>query len=268
MSHELHCIKHKSEKQWLRSAHLYDILGPRSFFAQKKENPMPKKVKSKKTASRHEMIDAKTEGLISTPSSMAYSDTGAQKSTSKWIVLGVVVLAVLGIYLGSRGYIVAAMVNGKPIFRWDLARALQTRFGTQTLESMISERLIADTAASQNITIPQEEVEAKMNDMVKTLGPNVKIEDLLKYQGMTKADFEGQIRLQLTVEKILGKDIAVTDAEVDEFIAQNKETMTATDEAAMRGEAREALTSQKVSEKIQPWFAELKEKAKIVRMVK
>ena len=55
---------------------------------------------------------------------------------------------------------------------------------------------------------------------------------------MTKTDFENQIRLQLTVEKILGKDVAVADTEVDDFIAKNRTTMTATGEAELRGEAR------------------------------
>ncbi len=96
----------------------------------------------------------------------------------------------------------------------------------------------------------------------------MKLDDLLKYQGMDKADFEHQISLQLTVEKILGKEVEVTDAEVAEFIEKNKETMVATEEAAMKGEAREALTSQKINEKIQPWFAKLKETTKVVRLMK
>jgi hypothetical protein len=228
---------------------------------------MPKTKKAKKAASRHEMIDAKTEDLLQAPSPSVFTNESSKKTTG-WIVLGIVLLAVLGAYLGSRGYIVAAMVNGKPIFRWELSKALDSRFGQQTLESMISERLIADTAQKQGVVVTQGEVEAKMNDMVKTLGPDVKIEDLLKYQGMTKSDFEGQIRLQLTVEKILGKDVVIEDAEVDDFIDKNRETMTASDEAALRGEARAALESQKISEKIQPWFADLKAKAKIVKLVK
>lgn len=228
---------------------------------------MPKKTKTKKIAKRHEMIDEKTEDILSVPT-MDYAQSPSGKSFTKWVVLAFVVLIALGAYLGSRGYIVAAMVNGKPLFRWDVERSLVSRFGAQTLESMISERLIADTAASQGVNITKEDVEKKMNDLVKTLGPDVKIEDLLKYQGMTKSDFENQIRLQLTVEKLLGKDVAVTDIEVDEFIVKNRETMTATDEAALRTEAKTALESQKVSEKIQPWFAELKAKAKIVRIMK
>lgn len=214
------------------------------------------------------MIDSKTEDLISSPESMSYSAPSTERSHTRWIAAVIVILAALGIFLGSRGYIVAAMVNGKPIFHWDLSMALQSRFGAQTLESMISERLIADTAQKSGITITSNEIEAKMNTLLKSLGPDVKIEDLLKYQGMTKADFDQQIRLQLTVEKILGKDVTVEDKEVDDYVAKNRDTMTATDEAAIRGEARDTLLSQKISEKIQPWFADLKAKATIMRLVK
>jgi hypothetical protein len=244
----------------LRKNESYGILGARL----KKGDCMAKKTKSKKVSARHEMIDTKTEDLMINP--VSYAPKSSEATRTRWMTFAIVLLVVLGVYLGSRGYIVAAMVNGKPIFRWDLSRSLQTRFGQQTLESMISERLIADTASSQGVVITHEEIEAKMNDLVKTLGPNVKIEDLLKYQGMTKSDFESQIRLQLTVEKILGKDVEVTDIEIEEFITQNRETMTATDEAALRGEARATIESQKISEKIQPWFAEIKEKAKIIRL--
>jgi parvulin-like peptidyl-prolyl isomerase len=229
---------------------------------------MPKKTMSKKTTKRHEMIDESTKDILSTPPVAMYPETGPGTSSTRWIVIAFVVIVALGAFLGSRGYIVAAMVNGKPVFRWDLEKSLNQRFGAQTLESMISERLIADTAAKQGVQITSTEVEKKMNDLVKTLGPNVKLDDLLKYQGMTKADFESQIKLQLTVEKLLGKDVAVSDSEVADYITKNKETLTATDEAALKTEAKDAVQSQKISEKIQPWFAEVKAKANIVRLVK
>ena len=83
----------------------------------------------------------------------------------------------------SRGFIVAALVNGKPIFRWDLNQSLATRFGQQTLESMISERLIADTAQQKGVVISKEDVTTKMNDLVKTLGPDVKARRSFKISG-------------------------------------------------------------------------------------
>lgn len=89
-----------------------------------------------------------------------------------------------------------------------------------------------------------------------------------KYQGVSKNEFQNQVKLQLTVEKMLGKDIAISESDIDEYIANNADTLTATDEASLREEARQTIFSQKMSEKIQPWFAELKEKAKIIRLLK
>jgi hypothetical protein len=229
-----------------------------------------KSMKSKKSATaRHEMIDTKTEDLLQSPSLPTDELKDPYKAASfRWGVL-VVLFVILGIvYLVNRGYIVAAMVNGKPVFGWELNSAVMSRYGSQTLENMISERLIAETAQKQGIIVSKSEVDGKLNDLVKSLGPNVKIDDVLKYQGVTRSEFENQVRLQLAVEKLLGKDVVVSDADIDTYIAENKETLTATDEAGLREEAKQTLFSQQVSQKIQPWFAELKGKAKIVRLFK
>jgi hypothetical protein len=232
---------------------------------------MPRKKQVKKlTKVRHEMIDTKTEGLLPakpTLPSEVLRDPG-KASSFRWGVVVVLFIITLGVYLATRGYIVAAMVEGKPIFAWDVNRAVMSRYAAQTLESMISERLIAETAQKQNVVITKSDVDSKINDLVKSLGSGVSIDDLLKYQGVKRAEFESQVKLQLAVEKILGKDIAITESDIDDYIAKNRDTLTATDEASMREEAKQTIFSQKMSEKIQPWFADLKEKAKITRFLK
>ncbi len=204
----------------------------------------------------------KTEDLMATPIS---SGGPRLMRNPRMVRLGIVLLILLvGFFLVKKGYILAAIVNGKPITRMELNNQLSSRFGQQTLESMITERLIVDAAQKEGVVITQSDVDAKVATITSTLGPDVNLEELLRYQGMTKTDFEHQVRLQLTVEKVLGKDIAVEDGEVDAFIQTNRDTMTATDEAALKVEAREALVSQKTSEKMQPWLMELREKAKII----
>jgi hypothetical protein len=233
---------------------------------------MPRKSKKTKTMRvRHEMIDKKTEHLISAkpvnPSELL-KDPG-KAASFRWGVTAVIILILAGLYiLGSRGYIVAATVNGKPIFGWQVNSAVMSRYGAQTLESMVSEQLIADAAKKQGVTVLKSDVDAKVAELVSTLGPNVKLEDILQYQGMSQNEFENQIRLQLIVDKLLGKDVTVTDIEVDEYIAQNRDTLTATDEAGLKTEAKSTIMTQKISEKIQPWFADLKAQAKIVRLLK
>ncbi len=185
----------------------------------------------------------------------------------KKLALVVLILGLVAIFVSNKGLLVAAVVNGKPIFRWQLNKTMLSRFGNQTLEGMISESLIADEAKKTGVIVSQADVDAKVNVVVSSLGGSVSIDELLKYQGMTKAEFENQIRLQLTVEKLLGKDVVITDNDVKNFIATNAASLTATDEAGLKTEAREAIMSAHINERLQSWFLEIKDKAKILRFI-
>jgi foldase protein PrsA len=225
---------------------------------------MAKSKKSAKASKKHEMIDTKTESLMGSPVS-AVRMSSANSSKARMIAIALLVI-LAAVALVKKGYVVAAVVNGKPIFRWELNAQLANRFGAQTLDSMITEKLIADAAKKQGIEVTQADIDAKVMTITQTLGENVNLEELLQYQGMTKADFEHQVRLQLTVEKVLGKDVAVEESEIDTFISANRETMSATDEASLRQEAKDTLVSQKTSEKMQPWLMELRENAKVTKL--
>lgn len=176
-------------------------------------------------------------------------------------------LLLFGLFLTNKGLLFAAFVNGKPIFRWDLNRVMASRFGQQTLENMINEQLIADAAKKAGVTVTQAEIDAKEKELVASLGDNVKLDDLLKYQGMTKGDFDDQIRLQFTVQKVLGKDVTVTDAEITSFIATSGAQLRATDPAKLKDEARQAILDKKIGEKVQLWFTQLKQKAKVIKFL-
>ena len=185
----------------------------------------------------------------------------------KKVAIIVIVLGLVAIFMSNKGLLVAALVNGKPIFRWQLTRVLTSRFGGQTLESMISQALIDEEARKAGISVPQEDIAKKESDLVQSLGGSMSLDDVLKYQGMTKADFEDQLRLQITVEKLLGKDITITDDEITNYIATSGSTLTATDEAGLREEAKQAIFSQQINEKLQTWFSEIRTKAKILRFL-
>jgi hypothetical protein len=193
------------------------------------------------------------------------SEPQKKRSTKAGIILLLLILA--GVFLVKKGYIVAAMVNGRPIYTWTLNSALVKRFGQQTLEGMVTEQLIYQEADKNGVRVTADEVQARENELVKSVGSDVKLEDLLKFQGLTREDFDNQVRLQLTVEKILGKDIKFTDAQLDNYIATNSASFTASDSATQRSEAKKALTEAEINNSIQQWVADLKSKAKVVRML-
>lgn len=192
-----------------------------------------------------------------------------QKSKKmQWkVIAGVLGLLLIGLIAANKGLLVAAVVNGKPIFTWQLNSAMRNRFGQQTLEGMIGEQLIADQARESGVTVTQQDVDAKQQEVLGSLGEDVKLDDLLKFQGLTKADFVNQLRLQLLVEKLLTKDLVITDADVQQYIATNSATLTATDPAKLKQEATQAIKTSIVNEKLQTWFAEVRQKAKVLKFL-
>ncbi|MBP9814071.1 SurA N-terminal domain-containing protein [Candidatus Woesebacteria bacterium] len=183
------------------------------------------------------------------------------------IVVGILVLLFIGLLAANKGLIIAAVVNGKPIYTWQLNSAMRNRFGQQTLEGMIGEQLIADQARSSGITVTQQDVEAKQQEVLGSLGADVKLDDLLKFQGLTKADFINQLKLQLLVEKLLTKDLVITEADVQQYIATNTATLVATEPAKLKQEATQAIKTSIVNEKLQTWFAEVRQKAKVLKFL-
>ncbi|MCX6791588.1 MAG: SurA N-terminal domain-containing protein [Candidatus Gottesmanbacteria bacterium] len=223
---------------------------------------MARKKSVKKLPRVHEMIDTKTEDLMPIESTKPKRRFPVTK-----VALIIVVLGLVAIFVSNKGLLVAAVVNGKPIFRWQLNSVMASRFGQQTLDSMVSQMLVDEEAKKAGVSVSQAEIAQKESNLVASLGSNVSLDDVLQYQGMTKADFEDQLRLQLTVEKLLGKDITITDADITNYIATNASTLAASDEAGLKEEARQAIFSQQLNDKVQTWFAEVKTKAKILRFL-
>jgi foldase protein PrsA len=191
-----------------------------------------------------------------------------QNMKSFWIGTGIVILVILGTLAYKNGFIVAATVNGKPIYSWQLTGELMRRYGKQTIEGMITEKMIDIEAKNENIMVSQQDIDARQADMMKEFGGEVKIEDVLAMQGLTKKDFDRQVSIQLAVEKMLTKGFTVTDEDVTNYLATNSAMFTATEEAVLKEDVKKTLQDEFIAKTFQSWFTGLKDKASIVRFVK
>ncbi len=193
--------------------------------------------------------------------------TAKPKFNTKVLYLIIGLLALSALLLANKGMLVAAVVDGRPVWSWELNRVLVDRYGKQTLEGMISEKLIEGEAGKSGVNLSPAEVKAREDEIVQGLGGGMSLEEILKIQGLSKDEFDRQISLQLTVQKILGKDLTITEGDIDNYIATNRATLVATETASLRQEAKQAILDAHIGEKLQPWFNELKEKAKILRFL-
>lgn len=182
------------------------------------------------------------------------------------ILLGLAVLFII-LAAANKGWVLAAIVEGKPIFSWQLNSTLRTRYGQQTLEGMIGEAIIEKEAKKSGVNVTKEDIEAKQKEILSSLGTEVNLADFLKFQGMSEQDFNQQLKVQLTVERLLTRDLVVSEQDIDNYLATSSATLTATDPASLREEAKNAIISNTVSEKLQSWFLELRQKSNVVKFL-
>lgn len=208
----------------------------------------------------------KKEKQVSVPPEFEISNASDIKQGGRpWkIIVGVLAVLFLALLVANKGWIVSAMVNGKPIYSWELNNTLRARYGQQTLEGMIGETLIADEAKKAGVTVTDSDLKNKQQEVLNSLGANVQLDDFLKFQGMTKDDFNKQLKVQIMVERMLTKDLKISDSDITNYIATNGATLTATDPAKLKEEARQAIVNNKVSEKLQTWFTNMRAKASVV----
>lgn len=191
------------------------------------------------------------------------------KTIKKSYLILFIVIVLLGAMLYYfRGLFVAAVVNGQPISRLEVVQQAEKQSGKQTLDTLVRDSLIEQEAKKENVTVSDKEV----SDEVTTLQSNLKkqgqtLDQVLSTQGMTQTDLRKLIHLDKLVQKMVGKNVKVSDKEIADYIAKNKDSLPNADEATLNKQVKAQLTQQKTNQAVQTWLAALQQKANIVYFV-
>lgn len=196
-----------------------------------------------------------------------YSVSNKKKKIT-WIII--IVVALLAILYFLRSLFIVALVNNQPISRFGLDRTLEKQGGEQVLNNIIIEMLINQEARKQNLFATQADLDQKyteIDNQLKAQGQT--LEAALLANGQTRADFDSQMKTQIVLEKMLGKDVAVTDEEISTYFTKNKATFGK--DATLASESaniKSTLLQQKLNDKLQPFLKDLQSKAKIIYFLK
>lgn len=177
------------------------------------------------------------------------------------LILGALVL--LGIIFYKKDLFVAATVNGTPVSTIELFGRMNQEHRSQTLDQLISEKLLLSEASNKGMKVNQEEVNKKISDLEGQFGGKENFDGLLAEQGQSRSTLDEQVRLQLIVEKLYLNEATVSSNEVDTFIKESTDFLQSTDAAEQRKEAEGVLKQQKLSQIFTERFQELKRTAKI-----
>ena len=191
------------------------------------------------------------------------ASSGKQFEKKILIFLIIIIAGIVLFYF--KGLFIAALVNGQPITRISLVQELERKDGKRVLSSLVTQILILQEAQKKQVDVSQKEIDEqvkKVEDSLKKQGQN--LDAAVTIQGLTRKDFITQIKLQKLVEKMLAKDVKVTDKEVEDYVEKNKNNIPKDmkpEDAKMS--ARQQLEQQKLGEKFQPWLQKLQSSAKI-----
>jgi foldase protein PrsA len=187
-------------------------------------------------------------------------------STKMAIVVAVlIILGALCYYY--RGFFIVATVDGSPISRFAVMHEAEKQDGKSILENLITKQIIKSEAMKEKVRVTPADISAEITKIEGQLkAQNTTLDEALKQQGMTRAILEEQILIQKQVEKMV-KVVAVTDAEVADYIKANKITIPEGKEVTYRAEIKKQLEQDKFSKAAQAFIEELKAKASIKYLV-
>ena len=158
-----------------------------------------------------------------------------------------------------------ARVNGQPISRIEFYKELQKSSGETVLNDLITKKLISQEADKRGIKISEADVQnelGKIRSSIESQGST--LEDVLTYQGVTKAQLVENIQIQKKLEGILKEQITVSDSDVKDYYDQNKTAYPATQTFdQLKDQIRSELYQSKIQEAYASWIAEVRGKSLI-----
>jgi foldase protein PrsA len=118
-----------------------------------------------------------------------------------------------------------ASVNNQNITRAEYDSKLEAGpQGKAVLNQLVQSALIDQYAADNHITISDSDIQARENE-IKAKYPPGQFETILKQQNLTETDVQNILRQQLIIEKAVGADVKISDADVKAYLDKNHATL-------------------------------------------
>lgn len=191
---------------------------------------------SQDTSIKGEAVETElnTGNVEQTVTEQAFVVEPAAESVSKkpsigWIVTSAVLAIALIIVLikppfgGSNETV--ATVNGTKITKDQLYDKLANYYGSNVLDSMISEELVAQELKAKSITVTDADLAAEISALKLQFGSDENFQAALAGAGMTEDDLKENVRLSAMIRLSLQSTTNVTDEDIEAFFNENLQLM-------------------------------------------
>jgi foldase protein PrsA len=142
-------------------------------------------------------------------------------SKAQRVIAGLATLLLGAALAACSGGGAVATVNGEPISQADFSTRLEgSPVARGILQQMVQEALILQYAKQNNITVTDDEITKKEDDL-KANFPNGSWDEMLKSRGLDEAQVKTALREQIILDKALANQVSITPAQIQQYFTKN-----------------------------------------------
>lgn len=146
--------------------------------------------------------------------------------TGKYIVLAMVLilgLSLAGCKQNEAKSEIVATVDDINITKDELYDLLVERYGAETLDALISDKIMELEVTKNKIDIGAEEIDKEIEDMANYYGGMEALNNAMLQYNMTMEDMRDNVKMNLSLKKLVGSNITISEEEIVEYYEENKE---------------------------------------------
>ncbi|MGA8534049.1 MAG: peptidylprolyl isomerase [Candidatus Tumulicola sp.] len=143
-------------------------------------------------------------------------------SKAQRLIAGLAALLLGAALAACSGGGAVATVNGEPISKSSFEDKLESSPGARnTLQQLVQEALILQYAKNNNITVTDDEI-TKREDDLKGNFPSGSWDEMLKARGLSEDDVRQALREQIILDKALENKVTITPAQISAYFDKNR----------------------------------------------
>ncbi|GAA1386550.1 peptidylprolyl isomerase [Peribacillus frigoritolerans] len=148
------------------------------------------------------------------------------KSTKAYIWAGsiLIIAGIMAFAMISAMDRTIASIDGEKINEDELYDALVAGYGADTLDLLITNKLVEMEAEKAGIKIKDEEIQKEIDVMVESYGDEKSLKEQLEASGSSMDALKKDIVVYLQTKKLVEPRITVTDDEISTYFEDNKDT--------------------------------------------
>lgn len=110
---------------------------------------------------------------------------------------------------------VAASVDGDDITRQQWLAEMESRYGKETLQGLVNEKVMEKAADKYDINVTDDEIDLEIALMRSA-------QDITETENLTDEQLRQKVRAQLILEKVLSKDVIIEEKQTSTYYEENK----------------------------------------------